>query len=319
MTDAVRPVRVCGMQTLTIVAGGQAGLVTTGQAHRLGWDRRALLHAVRAGDLVHLGRGLYALPSPDLAGSEGRLRALSRGALLIYPDGILSHASGVLAYKLPLASPHRRASILRPVQCQIMTQSFVIHPLVDEKPIRTPLGPAVPPARAVAQLTMDSGILDGVVAGDAALHHGLFTSEDLDEVAASVRGWPLSARLSTAISLMDGRSESVGETRLRIILQLAGIAVTPQTLLRDGSGRVIARVDFLVEGTNVVIEFDGLVKYADGGVKALVAEKRREDLIRSLGYLVVRVTWDELSRPGVLLARIRHVMRQADLGAAAAR
>lgn len=262
---------------------------------------------------------MYALPSPDLAGWEGRLRALSRGALLIYPDGILSHASATLAYRLPLASRHQRAALLRPVQRQVLTQSFVIHPLVDEVAIDTDLGPAVPPARAVAQLTMDFGVFDGVVAADAALHRNLFTASELEDVARSVKGWPRSARLSTAISLMDGRSESVGETRLRIILDLAGITVVPQTLIRDGSGRVIARVDFLVEGTNVVIEFDGLVKYTDGGVEALVAEKRREDRIRSLGYCVLRVTWDELSNPAVLLARIRHAMLQKHTSAVAAR
>ncbi len=116
---------------------------------------------------------------------------------------------------------------------------------------------------------------------------------------------------------MDGRSESVGESRLRVILRLAEIDVVPQSLIRDEAGRVVARVDFLVDGSNLVIEFDGLVKYTDGGVEALVAEKRREDRLRSLGYVVFRVTWAELARPEVLLARIRQALRQPHVVSAA--
>lgn len=293
------------MDAVELLAQSQMGLVTTSQTTMLGWDRRARLEAVRRGQVAHLGRGLYALPSPDLDTADGRLRALSRGGLLLYPDGTLTQASAVLAHGLPLLGRHRRASLSRPVGCEVQTQSFVIRPRRDEPIVLTDLGPAVSPVWAVTQLTMDCGVIDGVVAADAALHRGLFTLDDLTATAAAVKGWPRSTRLSTVATLVDGRSESVGESRLRVLLQLAGINVVPQSLVRNEFGRVFARVDFLVEGTNVVIEFDGLVKYTDNGVQALVAEKRREDGLRGLGYIVVRVTWDELDRPAILLARIR--------------
>ncbi|MEO7236419.1 MAG: type IV toxin-antitoxin system AbiEi family antitoxin domain-containing protein [Lapillicoccus sp.] len=298
------------METLEMLAHSQAGLFTTSQALALGWDARALLAGVRRGGLKHLGRGLYALPSPDLDTPDGWLRALSRGGLLLYPDSAHTQASAALAHGLPLLGRHRRASLARPVASEVQTQSFVIRPHRGEPVVLTDLGPAVTPAWAVAQLTMDCSVIDGVVAADAALHRGLFRLDDLADVAAAVKGWPRSARLSTLATLLDGRSESVGESRLRVILRLAHIDVLPQSLVRDESGRVVARVDFLVDGTNVVIEFDGLVKYTDGGVDALIAEKRREDRLRSLGYVVIRVTWDELARPAVLLARIRAVLRQ---------
>jgi hypothetical protein len=48
------------------------------------------------------------------------------------------------------------------------------------------------------------------------------------------------------------------------------------------------------------------VKYrGDGGADALLAEKRREDRLRELGYEVVRVTWDELAQPERIHARVR--------------
>ena len=45
------------------------------------------------------------------------------------------------------------------------------------------------------------------------------------------------------------------------------------------------------------------VASADGR-EALLREKRREERLRDAGYRVVRITWDELSRPAALLARI---------------
>lgn len=49
----------------------------------------------------------------------------------------------------------------------------------------------------------------------------------------------------------------------------------------------------------MLIEFDGTVKYTDGGSDALFREKRREDRIRALGYVVVRVIWADLFHPEV--------------------
>ena len=73
----------------------------------------------------------------------------------------------------------------------------------------------------------------------------------------------------------------------------------------------IGRVDFLV-GDRVVVEFDGAIKY-DGldGKRALMEEKRREERLRDAGFRVVRVTWADLTRPEVLVARIRGYLAAA--------
>ena len=142
-----------------------------------------------------------------------------------------------------------------------------------------------------------------MVAADNALHSGLIKQEDLDSAAARVVGWPRSGRVRSLLWL-DARSESVGESRLRVHLSL-GIPVQPQVVIRDRSGNFVARVDLWVEGTGVVVEFDGRVKYTEGGPEALFAEKRREDRLRRLGYVVVRVTWSDLGRPDRVIAWIR--------------
>ena len=71
------------------------------------------------------------------------------------------------------------------------------------------------------------------------------------------------------------------------------------------AGRFVGRVDFLVEGL-VVVEFDGLVKYAgQEGRAALAAEKARESAIVDLGYEVVRLVWADLANPAEVARRIR--------------
>jgi very-short-patch-repair endonuclease len=70
-------------------------------------------------------------------------------------------------------------------------------------------------------------------------------------------------------------------------------------------------VALLVEGSKVVIEFDGKVKYRDGDGDTLFQEKRREDRLRRLGYTVIRVTWSDLGRPERVVAWIRQATSAA--------
>jgi hypothetical protein len=162
---------------------------------------------------------------------------------------------------------------------------------------------AVPDAVATVSSVSVEG---GVVAGDVALHDGHCTIEQLDEAAERLGpGLRGRARLRRAMAAMDGRAESPGESRTRMVLSALGLPVEPQVEIIDADGELVGRVDFLV-ADRVVVEFDGAVKYrGDSGADVLIAEKRREDRLRELGYEVVRVTWDELAQPERLHAKVR--------------
>ena len=92
---------------------------------------------------------------------------------------------------------------------------------------------------------------------------------------------------------------------------------TPELQVRFGtnSGEVVARVDFFFRQYNVVVEFDGKIKYRADAVAAVVQEKAREDQLRSSGALVVRVTWDDLDRPELVIRRIRQAFDRAESAA----
>ncbi|WP_109473765.1 hypothetical protein [Ornithinimicrobium cavernae] len=68
----------------------------------------------------------------------------------------------------------------------------------------------------------------------------------------------------------------------------------------------------MLRGHKVIVEFDGLVKYAGlDGRRALAAEKMREDRLRRLGYAVVRLTWRDLDNPARVRSLIEAAIRQA--------
>ena len=184
-----------------------------------------------------------------------------------------------------------------------------LHPASDPAPTVDVDGcPAVDVATALAQVGLRSGRLPVVVALDAALHRGLTTTDDvLARVRQLCDGERPLHRTARWVASADGASESVGETRTRLLLHDLGFRVRSQVRIADHDGGVVARVDLLVED-RVVVEFDGLVKYAGAdGRAALVAEKRREDRLRALGFVVVRLTWRDLEHP----ERVARLVRAA--------
>ncbi|MGL5862699.1 MAG: hypothetical protein ACRCY9_15715, partial [Phycicoccus sp.] len=191
-----------------------------------------------------------------------------------------------------------------------------IHPTDPTLPVEDMSGcRTVTVGVALAQVALREGRDPAVVAADRALASGTVAVADAVRLVHRLAASPRRAvRAERWLRLADGASESVGETRARLLLADLGHPTRSQARLTDFSGEVVARVDLLV-GERVVVEFDGLVKYAGAdGREVLVAEKRREDLLRSLGYEVVRLTWADLERPRRVDALIR-----AALGRVAAR
>jgi very-short-patch-repair endonuclease len=110
-------------------------------------------------------------------------------------------------------------------------------------------------AETVLSCARDLTLLDVVLIGDAALHCGDVTREQLIAVSRlRRRGSPL---LRRAIPLMDARAESIFEGLLRVLHVVSGIKVEPQAILRDATGGFVARADLLLVGTRTLHEADG--------------------------------------------------------------
>lgn len=289
-----------------LMAEQQQGLLLAKQVTERGTDPRTLRRWVADGELIRLCRGLYVLPTHRPERTEDRHLQLAHGGRLLMPDAVFSHWTALLAHDVPVLRVPKTVRLRRPVHRQIRRSCFVIDPLRGE-PVASPHGPTTAVADAVLDQARLRGVEAGLVSADAALHAGLVSQEDLAARARRVKGSGSRLVRRTA-ELADGAIESVGESRLRYVCIVGGIAVVPQVTIRNREGEFVARVDFLVKDSTVILEFDGRVKYVDGARGTLWSEKQREDALRRLGYTVVRVTWDDLATPQVVLARIREAV-----------
>ena len=305
MTSTLDPV-------LISLATAQHGMLTTTQARAAGLTPLALARLVTHGVLKHPGRGLYAVASLVDEDPEPWHRHLMAGARLLYPDAVFTGISAVLAHEVRVWGANlTRPQLLRPVRRGTTMACFHLRPERAGLVVQTELGATVPLADALVQLATDDGIGPGLVSMDHALYEHKVTHEQLEAAVETVALWPGSFKARSALAHSDGRRESVAESRCALALALEGINVIPQVEIRNVRGAFVARVDFLVEGTKVVIEIDGKVKYASGDPEVLWAEKSREDDLRREGYAVVRLTWADLERPGRIGAKVRMALRAA--------
>ncbi len=166
-------------------------------------------------------------------------------------------------------------------------------------------------ARALIETACTTSFEAAVVAADALCRENPACRAELELLLLDSQFWPGSTTARAAIDFCDPLAESVGESRLRVLIHEWGLP-TPvlQALFEDSAG-FVGRVDFFFPGLNTVVEFDGRIKYAEGTADILIREKAREDRLRALGLEVVRVTWSDLAHPARTAARIRQAFTRA--------
>ena len=113
------------------------------------------------------------------------------------------------------------------------------------------------------------------------------------------------------VAFADGRSESPFESIARVAFRDGGLP-PPKLQALIGTAEEVARVDFCWDKYRTIVEVDGAIKYANPA--RAVAQLERDSWLRSLGYEVVHVTWEEMTRwPEVVIARIREAFRRGML------
>jgi len=258
---------------------------------------------VRAGECHCLTRGWYAVRPPRDARDRHRLTTIalvrSFGGRVCPSHHSLLVLTGLPTFQADLAVVHlTRMSD----QWSRQRPGAAIHCAV---------GGRVSLAAGVVQTGQVSGAMDALVAADAALHLGRVSVQELRTALTAFRRHPGVAEVRRMLAHADGRSESPGETRLRYTMTVLGFPVTPQVVVHDGYRDYL--LDFLIDGTRVGVEFDGVAKHS--AAESLVQEKRREDRLRSLGYEVVRFVWPDLDRPEKIRAELLQAIARSRRGA----
>jgi hypothetical protein len=283
---------------------------------RDGWSDDELGRLVTAGQLHRLRRGAYidgTLPTDAAATHRLLIRATVAG---LRRPAVVSHQSAAVLLGLPLWDvPLDRVHVTRRPRAWNDTGRVLcchVARLRDDEVVEVDGLEVTGPVRTALDLARSLPHEAAVVALDAALHLGLLTQDALRTRLFDIAGAPGSRSAARAVLFADGRSESVGESRSRVILHRWKLDPTAlQFEVRSAGAAVIGRTDFAWEDHRLVGEFDGRVKYGrllrpgeDAG-DAVFREKRREDAIRDEGWGVIRWTWGDLHRPDRFAARIR--------------
>lgn len=107
-------------------------------------------------------------------------------------------------------------------------------------------------------------------------------------------------RLRAALELVDGGAESPQETRVRLLLVGAGLP-KPETQIEFRDLHI--RVDLGWREWKVAVEYDGIQHWDDPYQRAWDIE--RIALLEAAGWTVIRVSAAMLSRPQVIVERVR--------------
>ena len=271
--------------------------------------------AIKNQQLMAIRPGIYTEPTTyrELGPADRHRLAIRAAVEKTSTDAVISHESAAIMHGFTLwhdnvervhfsidRSAGGRRSPLRHVHASPFTADDIT--VIDGIRVTSA-------ARTVADLARTMSFESAVCVGDSALRQGKTTKADAIDLltdSSRIRGVDHGLR---ALRFLDGRSESVGESRSRIYLQRNGFPPPIlQASIYDEHGVFIARPDFLWDG--VIGEFDGRIKYTElllpgqNASDVIAAEKAREDRLRALGWCVVRWTWDEL-RGRELARRLR--------------
>lgn len=301
----------------------QGQVVTYGQLLDCGYTEKLVRKHLRDGLWIRIRRGAYvARAHHDGLDEVGRHVLRTRAVVLSLGERTaVSHLSAAALYGLPLwGADLSQVHVTRTDLGAGRAEAGVYHHVGTLGPGDTTVidgVSVVAPARAVVETACVTSFETAVVVADAALHRELTTPDELADASAELHTWPYSHDVGGVVGFADGRTESVGESRLRVLFERTSLPrPVPQVTITDDGGAVVGRVDFLFADERIAVEFDGRLKYApDGTDPALVLfrEKRREDRLRELGYEVVRIVWSDLAHPERVVAKIRAAFARAAL------
>jgi very-short-patch-repair endonuclease len=163
--------------------------------------------------------------------------------------------------------------------------------------------PTTSALRTVVDLGGRTPLTEGVVSADLALHARLVTVAKLSAYVAQHPRAKGIARLRRVVELAEPKAESAMETRLRMLLALAGLPRPEvQVSIHDESGRFLGRPDLFYRAQRLAIEYDG-GNHRD----RLVDDNRRQNRLMGAGLRLLRFTAaDVYGSPGAVAMQVRH-------------
>jgi hypothetical protein len=283
-----------------------------------GYSDAELAGMVRRRELVRVQRGTYVRSPAELPPDLAQRHRLTIAATVsgLRRTGFVSHTSAAVLHRLPVWNVELgRVHVLRrPPAGGSGSEHVHLHiARIDDEELTMVEDIVVTDVtRTVVDIARTQRFESAVVTADAALASGRTSARDLADRLASLGPVPGTRRAARVIAFADGGSESVGESRSRVLIHRLGLpAPDLQVRVLRADRSLVGRCDFGWRSHRTLGEFDGRVKYGRllrPGQEAgdvVFEEKRREDELRDLRWQVVRWTWGDLSPGGVVGQRLR--------------
>jgi len=282
-----------------VPAALKIGAFTVAQANGVGVTRRQL----RGSDYIRLGSGIYRWvglnESPELVltALAARMPAGSafsgRTALWLHGlDQALCDAIEVTIPR-PLGSSRLAGALVRRAA------------LAAEEVVRRRGVPTTSALRTVVDFGSRDPLAEGVVVADHFLHARQVSIAELQVYVAQHRRAKGIARLRRVVDLAEPKSESPMETRLRMLLMLAGLPRPEvQVSIYDDEGGVLGRPDLLFRAQRLAIEYDG-----GNHRERMVDDNRRQNRLVGAGFRLLRFTASDVyGSPDLVAMQVRQVV-----------
>lgn len=159
--------------------------------------------------------------------------------------------------------------------------------------------------RTIADVAGRSALTEAVVVADAMLNAGLIGSDELHRLVESSAGRPGIRGLRRVVTMSEPAAESPMESRLRMLLVLAGLPrPAAQVSIHDDRGRFVGRPDLYYEGPRLGIEYDGAIHRT-----SLAEDNRRQNLLLAAGVQLLRFTAADVThRKDAVVSQVRAML-----------
>lgn len=296
----------------------ERGFFTRSDAKADGYGDRAIALAVRTGRWRRFRHGYYCAAAVwDTLDAEARHRIRSAAVLHSLGDRVaLSHVSAALAHGMDVwGLSLDRVHVTRLDGASGRLEGDVVHHASDVSShdvVRHGELTLTSPARAAVEAASRATAEQALCVFDSGARRDLFDRKSLRQQFERMEHWPHTRHLHVPVRFVDGRSQSVGESRGRWFFWRQGLPMPElQHPVHGDDGTLIGTSDWWWPTARLLGEFDGRIKYgrllAEGQHPGDVVwnEKLREDRMReATGCAMIRLVWSDLDRPRATRARV---------------
>ena len=272
------------------------GAFTLADARQKGIDRWHL----RGTSWRKLGAGTFVAARVD---DSPHLRL--KAAKLRLPDGaVFSGRTAAWLHGLDVDACDP-IEVTAPLEVGISSRAGMIvrRSSLDKKEVVTVNGlPATAILRTLRDVALHMSLTEAVVVADMALNRRVTSLSALTASAEKSAGSQGVRALRKVLQYVEPLAESPMETRLRVLLVLAGLPrPEAQVEIRDAWHRFIGRVDLYYRAERLAIEYDGGLHR-----QKLVEDNRRQNRLLETGVRLLRFTaGDVMSTPDATVEQVR--------------